>query len=69
MAAKLNPRQRALSLSDLGAERDNRVERRLRLVELRRMAAGFEDEALDGGGGAGLDGADLLHGSIWSSAP
>src|SRR5580693_685573 len=53
-----------LCLSNLGAEGDNRVDRRLRLVELRRMAAGLEDEGLDGRGGAGLDGADLLHGSI-----
>ena len=49
-----------LSLSDLGAEPDNRVDRRLGLVELRRVAAGLEDEARHGGGRAGLDGADLL---------
>src|ERR1700734_3491398 len=49
---------------DLGAEADDRVERRLRLVELRRVAAGLEDEASHGGGRAGLDGADLLQRSI-----
>src|ERR1700734_2401513 len=51
-------------IADIGAEADDRVERRLRLVELRRVSAGFEDEARHGGGRAGLDGADLLHGSI-----
>jgi hypothetical protein len=61
LAAKPNSGQRALSLSNLGAEPDNRVDRRLGLVELRRMAAGLEDEARHGGGRAGLDGADLLQ--------
>src|SRR5580693_5324637 len=58
------PASTRLCLNNLGAEPDDRVKRRLRLVELRRMAAGFENEGLDGRGGAGLDGADLLHGSI-----
>ena len=52
---------RALSLCGPGAEGDDRVERRLRLVVLRRMAAGLEDEARDGCGRARLDGADLLE--------
>src|SRR5260370_16915541 len=58
------PASTRLCLNNLGAEPDDRVKRRLRLVELRRVAAGFENEGLDGRGGAGLDGADLLHGSI-----
>src|SRR6202453_3891293 len=58
------PAQRALSLGDLSAESDDRGERRLGLVGLRRVAAGLEDEARHGGGRAGLDGADLLQRSI-----
>jgi hypothetical protein len=41
LAAKPNSGQRALSLSNLGAEPDDRVDRRLGLVELRRVAAGL----------------------------
>ena len=51
-------------ISYIGAEADDRVERRFGLVELRRVAAGLEDEARHGGGRAGLDGADLLQRSI-----
>ena len=61
MAAKPNSRQRALSLSDLGAEPGDRIDRRLRLVELRRVAAGLEDEARHRRRRAGLDGAGLLE--------
>ena len=53
-----------LCVSNLGAEPDDRVDRRLGLVELRRVAAGLEDEAGHRGGRAGLDGADLLQRSI-----
>jgi hypothetical protein len=42
--AKPNRRQRALSLSDFGAEPDNCVDCRLGLVQLRRVAAGLKDE-------------------------
>src|SRR5271157_2936382 len=49
---------------DPGAEGHDRIERRLRLVELRRMAAPLEDEARHGGGRARFDGADLLQGSV-----
>src|ERR1700683_5447272 len=41
--AKPNRRQRALSLSDFGAEPDNCVDCRLGLVQLRRVAAGLKD--------------------------
>ena len=46
------------------AERDDRVERRLRLVELRRMAAIVEDEAPDGGRRALFDRANLRERAV-----
>ena len=70
LAAKPNSRQRALSLSDLGAEPDNRVKRRLRLVELRRVAAGFENEALARARGSGPRWrGPASRVPYWSSAP
>jgi hypothetical protein len=53
-----------LSGRDLGAERNNRVERRFRPLDMRRMAAAFENEALNGRGRARLDRADLLECSV-----